>query len=250
MSPPLNAFCLMPAENGPHMAFMTGVLGLRPKRSEESFVSFDTAGVVVCLWESGHVCRHLGWRENKVAHPAATARLTLRLPGPEALATALAAARAQGLSPLVQADGVLLRDRAATWWHLVEGPADGGTTIPAVTFLAEDAVASSDFLHGIGFARTATGFQAGNGVALAVQARAAFAPEAALHRQAADGPVAMPAIGCRTLAEVSAHTARLEAAGLTVGVPGRMHEWGFQAAYLSDPSHNLWEIYATERTDV
>ena len=47
MSPPLNAFCLMPAENGPHMAFMTGVLGLRPKRAEESFVSFDTAGVAL-----------------------------------------------------------------------------------------------------------------------------------------------------------------------------------------------------------
>jgi catechol 2,3-dioxygenase-like lactoylglutathione lyase family enzyme len=250
MSPPLNAFCLMPADNAPHMAFMTGVLGLRPKRAEESFVAFDTAGVVVCLWETGHVCRHLGWRENTVSDPAATAILTLRLPGAEALAHSVAAARAQGLAPLVQADGVLLRDRAATWWHLVEGPPEGGTAIPAVTFLAEDAVASSDFLHRMGFARTATGFQAGNGVALSVQARDSFAPEAALRRAAADGPVAMPAIGCRTLAEVSAHTARLEAAGLTVGVPGRMHEWGFQAAYLSDPSHTLWEIYDTERTDV
>ena len=250
MSPPLNAFCLMPAENAPHMPFMTGVLGLRPKRSEESFVAFDTAGVVVCLWESGHVCRHLGWRENTVAEPAATVRLTLRLPGPEALATVLAAARAQGLSPLVQPDGVLLRDRAATWWHLVEGPPEGAPAVQAVAFLAEDAAASGDFLHRMGFARTATGFQAGNGVVLSVQPRAAFAPEAGLRRHAADGPVAMPAIGCRTLAEVSAHTARLEEAGLPVGVPGRMHEWGFQAAYLSDPSHNLWEIYATERTDV
>lgn len=250
MSPPLNAFCLMPRDNAPHMGFMTGVLGLRPKRAEESFVAFDTAGVVVCLWESGHVCLHLGWRENTVADPAATALLTLRLPGASALAAAVAAARAQGLSPIEHEGGTLLRDRASTWWHLVAGAPGGQPTVPAVTFLADDAAASSGFLERMGFARSASGFQAGNEVALAVRPRAGFAPEAAWAARLPDGPIAMPAIGCRTLAEVSAHTDRLAAAGLPIGVPARMHEWGFQAAYLSDPCRNLWEIYATERTDV
>lgn len=250
MSPPLNAFCLMPRDNAPHMAFMTEVLGLRPKRAEESFVAFDTAGVVVCLWESGHVCRHLGWRENTVADPAATAMLTLRLPGAAALAAAVAAARTRGLAPLEQPDGVLLRDRAATWWHLVAGAPGEPPTVPAIAFLVDDTEASSGFLQRMGFAHAGEGFTAGNGVALAVRPRAGFTPEAPWQGRAPNGPVAMPAIGCRTLAEVSAHTTRLTAAGLEVGVPARMHEWGFQAAYLADPSHNLWEIYATERTDV
>jgi hypothetical protein len=131
--------------------------------------------------------------------------------------------------------------------HAIAHLADRVPVRPGAHALAitQDRLSEKTFVERLGL-KTAPFFD----VTSAGQAREAFAPEAVLHRRAADGPVAMPAIGCRTLAEVSAHTARLEAAGLKVGVPGRMHEWGFQAAYLSDPSHNLWEIYATERTDV
>mgnify|MGYP002682846679 CR=1 FL=1 len=90
MSAPLNAFCLMPADNAAHLDFMTGVLGLRVKRAEESFLAFDTGGVVVCLWESGHVCGQLGYRGNTVADCGATAILTLALPGEAAVAEAVA----------------------------------------------------------------------------------------------------------------------------------------------------------------
>ena len=91
MSAPLNAFCLMPDNNAAHLDFMTGVLGLRVKRAEESFLAFDTSGVVVCLWESGHVCGQLGYRTNTVADCAATAILTLEMPGETAVTQAVAA---------------------------------------------------------------------------------------------------------------------------------------------------------------
>ena len=247
MSAPLNAFCLMPDNNAAHLDFMTGVLGLRVKRAEESFLAFDTSGVVVCLWESGHVCGQLGYRTNTVADCAATAILTLEMPGETAVTQAVAAARLMGLATLVEAGGVLLRDRASTWWRLRAG---AGHAVRAVELLVEDVDVTTRFLAGMGFAAAAGGFAAGNGVAISVRGRADFAPEAPWLGRRPNGPIAMPAIGCATLGEVNARVAEIAAHGIGIDVAARMHPWGFRAAYLTDPSHNVWEIYTTERTDV
>ena len=164
-----------------------------------------------------------------------------------AVTQAVAAARLMGLATLVEAGGVLLRDRASTWWRLRAG---AGHAVRAVELLVEDVDVTTRFLAGMGFAAAAGGFAAGNGVAISVRGRADFAPEAPWLGRRPNGPIAMPAIGCATLGEVNARVAAIAAHGIGIDVAARMHPWGFRAAYLTDPSHNVWEIYTTERTDV
>ncbi len=258
----INAFCLLPRSYEAHLSFYTDVLGLRAKRVEESFVAFDARGVVPCLWEVGHICRHLGYREPTATDYAAIAMLDLAMPGAAALHVAMEAARTGGhrMVPLDgEAAGFLVRDPNSHWWRVTGSDATGSDAtetapmIGGMTLLVRDIAASTRFYDRMGFTRqpgAATVYRAGNGVTLELLAEASFAAERDLRLPRADGPTAMPAIGCASFAELESKVAALTAKGLTIDVAPRMHVWGFQAAYLSDPDQNIWEIYATERDDV
>lgn len=257
---PINAFCLLPRSYEAHLAFYTDVLGLRVKRVEESFVAFEVRGVVPCLWEVGHICHHLGYRVPTIIDPAAVAILDLAVTSQQALDTAEQASRAGGhvVLPLDSGEaGFLVRDPNSTWWRVTVSTDEAGVvpSIGGVTLLVQDIAASARFYDRMGFARQTAArprhlYDTGNNIRLELLPRASFTAEHALHRPAPNGPIAMPAIGCRSVSDVERVVKALADGGLPIDVAQRMHAWGFQAAYLTDPDFNIWEVYTTERPDI
>jgi catechol 2,3-dioxygenase-like lactoylglutathione lyase family enzyme len=57
------AFCILPQKLDDHLSFYTDVLGLKVIRRDEGFVRFNTTPAIICLWEIGHIHKHLGFAD-------------------------------------------------------------------------------------------------------------------------------------------------------------------------------------------
>jgi catechol 2,3-dioxygenase-like lactoylglutathione lyase family enzyme len=59
---PIEAICLLCHDVEKLLRFYTGPMGLKVRRREESFIQFHKSyGLNLCLWEIGHIKKHIGF---------------------------------------------------------------------------------------------------------------------------------------------------------------------------------------------
>jgi catechol 2,3-dioxygenase-like lactoylglutathione lyase family enzyme len=149
------AFCILPQKADETLSFYTDVLGLKVIRYDESFRRFNTQPTIVCLWEIGHVSRHLGFANHAARAVAAKAIVFLEVPTPEAADAIQAGCHARGLIPMapllapLATNGFTVRDSNDCFWTITVSPGAGPAQVPRFGVLAEDFDASVAFYRDV-----------------------------------------------------------------------------------------------------
>lgn len=235
---PMKAFCILCHDIDRHLAFYVDTIGLKVQRRDPGFLAFFTKGTTICLWEIGHIARHVDafGRAPDVDETKTRIRLAR---GEDEFAGIRDRLSATG-TPFRMDDGsIVFTDPNACEWEIVPG-ADPVDT-PGIVLYAKDISRSTEFYAGkMGLALAAQGdgwadFTTRNGVTLHLRERSEINSEIY---------GSMPAIGFDTDAEVFSYAERLIAAGVKPASPVKSWPWNFLAVYFSDPDGHIWEVYS------
>ncbi len=269
-TPPLTAMCVLCADVDAHRDFYTGILGLEVNRREDGFVNFKARdGMAICLWEIGHIHRHLG-------HPgyppgAIAAKSIVALPVGAATEIDALAARCRGRGVEVVAGpglnrhgeyALMILDPNQAVWEIIVAPeavaATGGSNARRLTLIADDLAATRRFfserieLEEARNPAQACVYACERGAELELLARHALPGRigAQLTQDQHRAHLVMGAFGFVDTAKVDALYHRLVARDVPFSGPPVVHEWKFHACYFTDPDANIWEIYAPVRADI
>jgi catechol 2,3-dioxygenase-like lactoylglutathione lyase family enzyme len=249
------AFCILPQNLDEHLAFYTGVLGLEVIRRDEGFVRFNTTPAIICLWEIGHIHKHLGFA-NPGPVVASKSIVVLDVPS-EAVADRMATGcHARGLEPMAilgaapGVKGFTVRDPNACYWTIQVKASAGPAHVERFGTIAEDFDKSVAFYRDVMNLRpvgTSTldiaHFAASDVVSFDILRRSSIPDIAPLTDVQRSAHLTMPALGYRLCAEVDAAAARLRRGGARLTADPVKHEWNFYVAYFTDPDANIWEIF-------
>ena len=249
------AFCILPHNLDENLSFYTDVLGLKVIRRDEGFVRFNTTPAIICLWEIGHIGRHLGFPNYGAEAIASKSIVFLDVPNADVADAMAAGCRARGLQ-LMQPIGVAagtagftVRDPNANYWTVSVVPGAREAQVIRYGVLAEDFEGSVRFyrdvmsLRPLGESANTARFAVSDEAALEVVRRNSIPAIAPLSESQRTAHLTMPALGYRRRAEVDAAAARLRKGGVALTADPADHEWNFYVAYFTDPDANIWGIF-------
>lgn len=248
------AFCILPQKLDDHLSFYTEVLGLKVIRRDEGFVRFNTTPAIICLWEIGHIHRHLGFADPGPV-TASKSIVFFDVPSKEEADGIAAGCRARGLTllPIVGADdgtrGFTVRDPNANYWTVAVCPDAHEAQVKRYGVLAEDFEASKYFygkvmsLRLVDSTSDTARFAVSDAATLEVVRRLCMPGIEPLTEVQRRSHLTMPALGYRRCAEVDAAASRLRQGGARLTADPAVHEWNFYVAYFTDPDANIWEIF-------
>lgn len=271
LMPPLTAMCVLCADVDAHRDFYTDILGLAVNRREDGFVNFKARdGMAICLWEIGHIHRHLGYPVH--APSAIVAKSIVALPvGSAADVDALAGRCRARHVEIVAGPGVnrhgeyalMIADPNRALWEIVVAPQAvnpdaAGSNARRLTLIADDLAATRRFFgERVELVETRATprlcvYACERGAELELLARDALPGRlgAALNLEQRRAHLVMGAFGYVDTAKVDALYHRLSARGVPFSGPAVVHAWKFHACYFTDPDANIWEIYAPVRADI
>ncbi len=269
--PPLTAMCVLCADVDAHRDFYTDILGLTVNRREDGFVNFKARdGMAICLWEIGHIHRHLGYPVH--APSAIVAKSIVALPvGDSADVDALAARCRARHVEIVAGPGLnrhgeyalMIVDPNQALWEIVAAPqavstGTVGSNARRLTLIADDlAVTRRFFGERVELAEARATphscvYACERDAELELLARHALPGRmaAALTQAQCRAHLVMGAFGYVDTAKVDALYHRLSARGVPFSGPAVVHAWKFHACYFTDPDANIWEIYSPVRADI
>ena len=248
------AFCILPQNLDDHLSFYTEVLGLKVIRRDEGFVRFNTTPVIICLWEIGHIHKHLGFADPGLV-VASKSIIFLDVPTAAEADRISRGCREMGLSPMAmvagdrRAQGFTVRDPNANYWTVSVRSGACEAQVDRYGVLSEDFEKSKRFyrdvmnLRPLGSTPDTACFAVSDAAALEVVRRSTVPGIAPLNNIQRQTHLTMPALGYRLCAEVDAAAARLRRSGARLTTDPAVHEWNFYAAYFTDPDANIWEIF-------
>lgn len=244
------AFCILPQNLEDHLSFYTEVLGLRVIRRDEGFARFNTTPAIICLWEIGHIHKHLGFADPGPNVAASKSMVFLDVPTRAEADRIAAGCRARGLSPTDNSEnGFVVRDPNQNYWTVTVSPGAHEAQVRRYGVLAEDFAASQRFyrdvmnLQPLESTPNTARFAVSPDAAIEVIRRDSLPGIAPLTEVQRRAHLTMPALGYRRCAEVDAAAARLREGGARMTADPSVHEWNFYVAYFTDPDANIWEIF-------
>lgn len=249
------AFCILPRNLDQHLSFYLDVLGLQVIRRDEGFVRFNTSPAIICLWEIGHIHKHLGFTDPGRTASGSKSIVYLEVPDSATADTMAEGCMARGLAPLplqgsdAGGHGFMVCDPNGNYWSIRVRPGAQPAQVARYGVLAEDFEASLHFyrdvmnLRPLASTADSAAFAVSDAAAIEVVRRSSVPGIAPLSEAARRAHLTMPALGYRRCAEVDAAAARLRRGGARLTADPAVHEWNFYVAYFTDPDANIWEIF-------